>query len=707
MPAIAEKDREFLKEARDRFRYVLERWQDTRDEHDTDIRFLAGDQWDEKEKQNRTDKHRPMVVLDELTQYINQLINDVRQNKREAKVNPEGYGADEKGAEILENWVRSIQYKSNAQSAYITGFEGAAGASYGFWKLETFYENDKDFNQSVRIVPIPNANTILYDPDCLQYDCSDAQDCFEINFIPFDKFKAQFPNASIREFTDEIRQEAPDWVKQKQVQVASWWKVETEEEKIHEVKLPGGETHVMKDSELPENVNPKDILQTRTIENRRVVQYVLNGVEILETNDPDKGKGWPGKWIPIIPCWGKELFLQESTGSKRILLSLIRIARDAQRLLNYYGSQEMEEAKMTPRTPYMVPKGMISDNLDQWASLNDEPRAAIEFDPTAGATIPPGAYKPDRIPFQPNFQAYEIVKEAAKRSIQAAMGISPLPSAALRRNEKSGVALERIEGERAQGTFHFLDNYSRSLEFTGRQLEDVYHVLHDTQREISVRDRTEKHKVITINDPAKPETTVKGQYSVTISTGPSYQSQREEAASFADTFVQHAPQLLPLIADLIVKMRELGPLGDEMAKRLTPPQFANDDGKPLDPNAVAQIHQAAQQIALLQAQVKALLQEKQAKTVETASRERIAAMQEQTKLIVAEATLKRENAQSMLESELQKIQMLLDEKADQLDKAHEVAMASHQAELDKDQATHEAGLQPAEDSGNNASDSGS
>lgn len=692
----------FLQKVRERFKYCLEAWRDIRDEHDLDMRFLAGDQWDEREKRDRKDKHRPMVVVDELSQYINQLINDVRENKRGIKVEPKGSGANDKTAANLEGWIRAVEYESNAQSAYISGFEGACGGSYGFWKLQCYYESDKSFDQSVRIVPKANANTVVFDPDCKLYDCSDAADCFEIEFISHEEFKRRYPNAKIIEFTDDIRQMAPEWIKDKHVQLASYWKVKKEKVKLHLVDPKDGrEPLVMRDDELPVEVDKSSILKSREIEDQRVVQYVLNGVEVLETNDPqdsENPKGWPGKWIPIIPVWGKEIFVDEGAGSKRILLSLIRIARDAQRLLNYYASQEMEEAKMTPKTPYMGPKGMFSGGGAQgFDDINDTPRAWAEYELPEG--VPPG-FKPERVPFVPNFQQYELVKESAKRAIQAAMGISPLPTAAQRQNEKSGIALERIQGERQKGTFHFIDNFERSLTFTGRQLEDIYHVLHDTDRQVTIRDRREGQKTV-------PASSISGDHTVTISTGPSYQSEREKAESFVDTLIGSVPQVFPLIGDLLTRLR-LGndPIGDEIAERLTPPQFAQGQGQePLPPRATAAIQQAQQQVQILNAHaqklelaISQLQMEKSAKMIETASRERIAALQEQTKVIIAQAQIQREGAETILQSELQRISEMMAQNSTMIEQMHQHDLIDHQTNADMTKAAQQAALTPPDQS---------
>jgi Phage P22-like portal protein len=723
MPTPNTKDAKFLKKARDRFRYCLESWRDIREEHDIDMRFLAGDQWDDIELRVRKDKHRPAIVLDELTQFVNQLVNDVRMNKRAVKVMPMGAGANDKTASTRADWIRAIEYSSQAQAAYITAFESGAGSSYGFWKLETFYPSSKSMNMSVRICPIVNANTIVFDPDCQHYDCSDAEDCFEVDFIAHDAFKQRWPDAEIAEFDDEIKQIAPEWIKDKQVQIASWWRVKKEKIQLHLVDIDDQEPVMMRSDELPENLDKGRILKSRDHEDRRIVQYVINGIEVLETNDPrdpKNPKGWPGNWIPIIPVWGKELFIDTGAGSKRILLSLIRLARDPQRLKNYYASQEMEEAKMTPRSPYMGPKGMFSNQWDQWADLNDTPKAAVEYETPDG--YPPGSVKPERVPFVPNFQQYEMAKDAASRSIMTGMGISPLPTAAQRNNEKSGVALSKIQGERAQGSYHFIDNFDRSLEFSGRQLDDLFDKIHDTARDIPQRTESGQHSVARVNDTkSKLNREYKGEHDVTITTGPSYESQREEAADFSDTLMQ-IPELVPLIADLVVRLRNLGPIGDQIAERLTPPQFANEPGQPeVPPAAKAQIAQLTQQAQQLGQAVQQLNQEKAAKMWEQQGKLEIEKIHSDTSIAVAQIQTKAQ----LLDERLKAIENLMADfhgqaheaatqaqdhanTMQQADQAHQQALAqgdqAHGQALEQNQ--QKAALEPNPDLGNTSGESG-
>src|ERR1700743_604893 len=139
-------DERILAECRDRFDYCKDQWEDIRNEAKADMKYVALDPWPEEEKLQRKGV-RPCLVMDEYGQYANQVINDVRQNKRAIQVEPEGFGANDKTAELIGDLFRNIEYESNAQSAYICGFENMLNRSYGGWIVRRRYVNDKSFNQ--------------------------------------------------------------------------------------------------------------------------------------------------------------------------------------------------------------------------------------------------------------------------------------------------------------------------------------------------------------------------------------------------------------------------------------------------------------------------------------------------------------------------------------------------------------------------------
>jgi hypothetical protein len=168
------RDEALLEEIRDRFTYGTNEWRSIRDEAEKDMRYIAGDCWEEEERRAREDAGRPCLSLDELGQYVNQAVNDVRQHKRGVKVTPQGSGAKDKDAELRQSLYRQVEYRSNAQTeAYITMFENTVQRSYGFLRVKPRYVSDRSFDQELIIEPLPNPDLVTPDPDFVRTDGSD------------------------------------------------------------------------------------------------------------------------------------------------------------------------------------------------------------------------------------------------------------------------------------------------------------------------------------------------------------------------------------------------------------------------------------------------------------------------------------------------------------------------------------------------------
>lgn len=687
-------DEALLKEIRENYSYYLEAWRSIREEAQIDMRYVAGDPWDPKDRKFREDNDRPCMTWDELSPYVNQLINDPRQNKRAIKVAPVGSGANDATAELRGDIIRGIEYNSKAQSAYTTGFQGAAERSYGYWRVGKRYVNTTAktgsvdaFNQELYIGRIPNPDSVLFDPNFKEVDCSDAMGCFVTDIIRKKDFKRRWPKAEIQSFEPDQMQLAPEWVREKEIMVAEYWRVTIEKKKLY---LVGSEDEplALYEDELPEGFDTAKAMRERTIEQRVVTQYITNGVEILDEEKIEI------PWIPIIPVFGKEIYVDEGAGSKRKLISLVRMARDPFMFYCFARSQEAEEAGLTPKVPFLALEGQIAGREDEWASIHKVPRAVAQFKEVMLASGQSYVTPPTRQPFQPNFQAYEVACEAARRAIQTAMSGSNLPTAAQRRNEKSGAALKEIDAQEERGTFHFIDNYNFALEQTGRVLDAWIPYVYDTEREIGIRKPDETHKVIRINDPenvnekGEPEVydATEGEHSVTISTGPSFESQRDEASQFVDTILGELAviaQLLPpgaaakLIA-LGIKLKQVGPIGDEMADVISPPQDQQAQQQQAQ-QAQAELQQQKDVIVKMQQELQKLQLEKAGKIIQGETAKQLQTLKNDIEILKALLASK----QNISDQEYEVFRQTWSENHGA---AHEVALQAMQHEHEQSQA---------------------
>lgn len=674
-------DDELLKRIRQRYRYGMDKWRKNRTEGQKNMRYVSGDPWDEEDKQAR--KGRPTVCADELNQYVNQVVNTARQNPRGIKIDPAGDDATEKLAEYRENRIRAIEYACNASRVYINGLQGAVERNIGYWKVSRVYVSDESDEQEIVILPIMNADSIVLDPDYKELDGSDVKWCFELDRLTLEEFEREYPEADKRSFSaDDFGGDADDWYDGKSIVVASYWEVQTETKKV-------GKS------------------QRSVLKRTGVKQYVTNGVEILKT-----GAVQPGPYIPIVPVFGKELWVEDGGGtSERLLLSLVSLARDPQKALAYVMSAMLENVGQLPKTTFIGAVGQFETDNDAWKTINQVFHPFVQYDNVIdeGGNLLPA---PQRTPQTPDFNAYSMGTDICRRAIQSAMGINVLPTAAQRSNQKSGVALERIQTEQAIGSYHLVDSYDSAIQLTGRIINHWVSEtdLGETQRPVRLADG--KHKLVQINTDAEvvdgdhtyhfPIADDKGRYQVTVSAGPSHESQREEGSEFADTLIQNlkglpvGPQQAAQILALVIRLKQLGPLGDQMADIISP---QNDQGK--------QFAQLQQQMGQMQQQSQeqgALLQklmlERQGKIIEMQGKAQLQVQQHvfdmteadkdrETKLAVAEIGTK-------AQQESERRSMIGDLESQFHDQAHDVAMQSlqqqHEQQLQAQGAQQQSAL---------------
>lgn len=665
-----------LTEIREDYVYFRDFWRDNHEEMKIDLRFIAGDPWEPRDRALREENNRPVLCPDELSQYQNATINNLRQNKRAIKVTPAGSEATDEDAQTRAAIIRDIEYKSNAQGAYTNAFENEINCGMGFFRLTTKVVNRENGNQEPRIKGIENPLSVLLDPNAKEPDFSDMKRCFVMDIMRKRDFIKQYPKAQKVSFAADDMTTAPDWFQGENILVAEYWRIDGYDEDGQ-----GG----------------------------KVKQYITNGIEILSETD------WLGSWIPIIAAMGQKVYKPVGSEMKRFYYSQIRRARGPQMMLAYGASQEAEVVGQMPRNPIIGFVGQFETDKAAWDSLNTVPRAYIQADPvtdeTSGQILP----IPQRMNQGPDISGYEAFNERWRRAIQSAMGQVSLPTAAQRQNEKSGVALDKIQNAQAVGSFHFTDNFDRALENGGRQLNELLTLVIDTPRQMSSRNPDETHNLIHIapkgegaptldgatGKPVEPGDVfdpAKGAFDVTISTGPSYQSQRDAASAFADTLLGELPNLpIPpqakaTLLALTIKLKDVGPIGDEIAKIVDP----QGDGEPVPPQAQQLIQQLQQQLqalhtALGQAGVKIndLEFDKKAGITKNAGDMALQRLKIEGEVAVAEI-------QTKAQSEAERAEFVRDIVKQTMDQAHEAAMAEQgadqQSQLQEQQGQQQSDL---------------
>ncbi|HEV8410804.1 MAG TPA: portal protein, partial [Gemmatimonadaceae bacterium] len=363
-----------LEEMLRKWEYATDRWRPIRAEAKTDMRYVSGDPWEQKDQRAREAAGRPIGSYDELSQYTNQVINDIRQHKRAIEVTPIGEGANDHTAEVRQSLFRQIEYRSNAQQAYTCAFQNMVERSYGFLRIKPVYCNTPTesggmgsaFDQELLIEPLVNPDLVTVDPDFIKPDGSDLQYAWIAESWDLDRYRHRFPKAKVRDFSADLAKSAPTWMDARRIRIAEYFAIEPVSRCLYlfddGTTQPDGTTapvEVFEDDITRDGPYARFVEATpdreRTVEVPDVKIYLTNGFEVLEP--PTR---WPGKTLPIVTFFGKVLYVEvEGQGAERQILSMVRLARDPYMLYCYIRACEQELVGMTPKVPYFVRKGSL------------------------------------------------------------------------------------------------------------------------------------------------------------------------------------------------------------------------------------------------------------------------------------------------------------------------------------------------------------
>ncbi len=670
-------DKKILEIAKSRFNLAVEAETEIREIALDDLKFGAGDQWDEAAKSQREREQRPCLTINKMPQYIHQLVNDQRQNRPAPKVSPVDDKADIETAKILQGLIRQIERSSRASIAYTTAFDSAVRVGFGYWRLRTAYSDPKSFDQDIIIEPIRNRFSAYLDPHHQMPDGSDAEWGFIFENLAKDEYERLFGDSTLSQMTDwsSIGDGQKGWIQRETVRVAEYFykdyrdatlvlmsdgsvvvkeDIATREEEQIVVDENGEESvQIVQVPDIPEGTYPDEERKTKS----PVVRWLkINGIEILEKTD------WAGSSIPIIKVSGGQIDIE----GKLILEGVIRHAKDPQRMYNYWKSSETETIALAPKAPWIVAEGQVGPYEAIWKSANTRTHAYLPYKPTdiMGQPVPP----PQRNVFEPPIQAITQAGMLAGDDIKATTGMYDAAIGA-KSNEQSGIAIARRANQAQTSNFHFIDNLSISIAYSCTQIIELIQILYTAKRVIRVLGEDDQETLMRVGEMfgdgenRKPLDLSIGKYDVSVSTGPSFETKRQEAAASTLELAKSAPQIMSAAPDLVVKNLDL-PGANELAERLkkTLPPGLVDDPKAMKipPQAQAQMAQMDQMIAALTEQLTEARKQIDEKTPELESKERIEMKKLQVQLELEMAKLSSRESELLLTTEIARINKRLD-----------------------------------------------
>jgi hypothetical protein len=617
-------EKDTLSDDREDFALCKEAEEEQRKVSQDDLEFaLLEKQWNETDKAAREDEGRPCLTINRLPAFAKQVLNDAKLNRAMVAVKPVGDGASKDTARIQSDLIRNIEVASQADSAYDTALEFAVYGGFGYYRINVDYACDDAWDQDISVGRIGNPFSVYGDYDGKEATSIDWNRCYVTDWWSKAAFEAKWGKDRKAGSFEEGGDYDQQWFADKRIRVAERWIREEVPAKL--LKLTDGSV-MYEDAYL----KPQDdggtyadflmaqgitISGDRMTKTYKVKQRLITGTDVLEEND------WLGKFIPIVPMYGEEV----NVNGKRHFISLIRRAKDPQRMFNYHRTSVAEQLANASRSPWLIAEGQLSDHEDAWQKAN---RVAL---PYLTYTHVEGVAPPQRLPYAGVPIGDMQAALADSDDMKSVIGIFDA-GLGQRSNETSGKAIIARQREGDVSTFNFIDNRNKSVEHGGRIMLDLIPHYYTVGRIVRCIQEDGDTYTVPINTPVAkkqdleqfqgqqqapgmdpqgprqgqegpseyepvPEDLMRqldpqqqaklkaitkifdlttGKYDVTVSAGPSFTTRREESANQMMEFIRVFPQAAPLIGDLLAKTLDW-PGSEQIATRLKnmlPPQAA-------------------------------------------------------------------------------------------------------------------------------------
>lgn len=562
-----------------------------------DMNFLLRDQWSAVERSEFSRLFKPAMTFNKLYDVTKKIAGEQRDNKPDLMVRSLTGQADQKQIDLRADLVRTISYRSQNDLVYQTAFRSALMMGYGAFEICLDYESPRSFNQTIRYELIPDASRCSFDACAIKPHKGDGNYCSRQYLYTKQEFYATYPHVLnpvsysdprlLLDFQWETRDTIvvckytrKEWYPLKLLLLNNGESVTEDkwEEMQKDIKM---KQELAASSQVVGDIILKDIPQIvgeRMSKDYIIRQYILTQNQVIEFTD------WPSKYLPIIYVDGDSNYIN----GKQYTRSFIHEAKDAQKFVNYVGSEIAAEIKNRRREQWIGTPDNILGNEQMWRTPELQSGILIaKPDPKTGAL-------PQKMPPWELSQTLLQQFQRGSQDMREIMGFSE--NEALQGHDMSGKARRERKIEGSMSARVWFDNLKQAVEQGGRVVLDLLPVVvGEYERPMIVSKADGRTESIILNkhigesedgEPIRENVLDVGDYDVEIDAGPSFAVQKEVALEFFQQTIAANPETFPLIADLWAKNLDVQwmPLIAERFKNLVPPEIlAKEEGKPPPP----------------------------------------------------------------------------------------------------------------------------
>ena len=353
----------------------------------------------------------------------------MRHNRARVKVRPVDSKGDVNIAKIRQGLISNVEYLSSAEAIYDYAGEMATSCGYGAWRVLTHYTEENPFLQEIFLSRIKNPFLVYMDSNAKSEVYADAQYGFVLEKVTREEFEERYPDndppGDALKTGKGVGQEI--WFEHDAFFIADYYVIESEKKTMclmddgRVVEKEEAERIIREAEEqraaveglsavgigpigqrgpiqgqagqvapmgaatpMPPPLPPvPTITKEREVEYPRVRHYAITADQVLDgPNDV------PGRYIPLILLRGPERNIEGKTYTR----SLIRDAKDPQRLLNFWVTDSAEIVDMIPKAPWIGTPKQFEGFENFYAQANVDNQAFLPYNQDGNARpLPSGS----------------------------------------------------------------------------------------------------------------------------------------------------------------------------------------------------------------------------------------------------------------------------------------------------------------------------
>lgn len=455
-------------------------------------------------------ENKPRFEVNKVHLACQRLVNEYRNNPVDADfVSKDGSDADQL-AQTCDALLRADEQDSGAEDVKTNAVQEAIKGGFGAWRLRAEYEDEDDPDEERQRICFETINdadlTVFFDLDAKRQDKADAKRCFVL--VPYSHrgYKAEFGSDPV-DWPQSTRDEwgSFSWVDADTVYVAEYY-VKTEKkhwEYTYRGPLDAEEIFTQDELDADENLEASlqargfELVNKRRVEQKTCHKYILSGMEVLE----DCGE-IPGGQIPIIPVYGKQVFLN----GVEYCSGHVRNAKDPQRLANMQRSK-LAEISMTSSVEKPIFAGeQVMQHQHLWANDDVEDYKYLLAEPLRNPDMsvahigPIGYTKPPQVP-----PALAALMQVTEQDLNDVLGNQQNGEKIV--SNISGKAVELVQDKLDMQAYIYVSNAAKAEKRSAEVWLSMARVLYSAKgRKMRGLDKAGKPQVIEIQRPMQDKT---------------------------------------------------------------------------------------------------------------------------------------------------------------------------------------------------------